>query len=123
MLTKLDLQDAYHLIYIRPEDVEKVASRTRYGHFEYAVVPFGLTNAPATFQAYMQETLQRLLDHCCVAYMDDILIFSKDDETHTEDVCKVLDRLPAYSLSGKTSRERMPSKLRYRESGRAKVVP
>ncbi|GAB7357806.1 hypothetical protein MBLNU459_g0793t2 [Dothideomycetes sp. NU459] len=93
--TSLDLKDAYNRIRIKPGDEWKTAFRTRYGHFEYLVMPFGLTNAPATFQAYINRTLRGLVDHICVVYLDDILIYTHDEsvETHWRAVCAVLDRL------------------------------
>jgi len=72
--TKLDLKDGYHLLRIREGDEWKPAFRTRSGHFEYKVMPFGLVNAPATFLAMMNKILQEFLDHGVVVYLDDILI-------------------------------------------------
>lgn len=102
--TKLDLRDAYHRIRIKRGDEWKTAFRTRYGHFEYLVMPFGLTNAPATFQAYINEALRGLLDVICVAYMDDILIYSFAAEDHADHVRAVLERLRQYSLYVKLSK-------------------
>ena len=102
--TKLDLRDAYHRIAIAEEDVWKTAFRTRYGHYEYTVMPFGLTNAPATFQSYINEALGDLLDVICVAYLDDILIYSKNAADHEDDVRKVLDRLRQHRLFVKQSK-------------------
>lgn len=102
--TKLDLRDAYHRIRIAEEDRWKTAFRTRYGHYEYLVMPFGLTNAPATFQAYINEALRGLLDDICVAYMDDILIYSSDTEEHEKHVRLVLERLRKYRLYIKLSK-------------------
>jgi Reverse transcriptase (RNA-dependent DNA polymerase)/RNase H-like domain found in reverse transcriptase/Integrase zinc binding domain/Chromo (CHRromatin Organisation MOdifier) domain/Integrase core domain len=102
--TKLDLRDAYHRIRIAEKDVWKTAFRTRYGHFEYMVMPFGLTNAPATFQSYINEALKGLLDVICVAYMDDILIFSRNREEHAGHVRLVLERLRLYNLYIKLSK-------------------
>lgn len=103
-ISKVDIRDAYHRINIKESDKWKTAFRTRYGHFEYNVMPFGLTNAPATFQAYVHRALSDLLDTCCIAYMDDVLIFSKDREQHTEDLKKVLQRLQAAQLYAKRSK-------------------
>jgi len=71
----------------------KTAFRTRYGLYEYQVMPFGLTNAPASFQALINHTLHEYLDDFVVAYLDDILIFSKDYDQHVEHVKKVLAKL------------------------------
>jgi Reverse transcriptase (RNA-dependent DNA polymerase)/RNase H-like domain found in reverse transcriptase len=102
--TALDLRNAYHRIWIRKEDRWKTAFRTRYGHFEYCVMPFGLTNAPATFQAFVNESLVGLLDNICVAYIDDILIFSETREKHTTHVRQVLERLRRARLYVKLSK-------------------
>jgi hypothetical protein len=102
--TQLDIQDAYHRIRIRKGDEWKTAFRTRYGHFEYTVMPFGLANAPATFQSYINRALSDLLDQCCVVYLDDILIYSQSEEEHILHVKKVLDRLRVYRLYAKRSK-------------------
>ena len=102
--TKLDLRDAYHRIRIRKGDEWKTAFRTRYGHFEYTVMPFGLANAPATFQAYIHKALGGLVDVCCVVYLDDILIYSMSKAQHVRDVRAVLVRLRRYSLFIKLSK-------------------
>ena len=102
--TKLDLRDAYHRIRIKKGDEWKTAFRTRYGHFEYCVMPFGLANAPATFQAYINKALAGLLDIFLVVYLDDILIFSRDEESHVEHVRTVLERLRQFKLYAKASK-------------------
>ena len=95
---KLDLKDAYYRIRIRPGDEWKTAFRTRYGHFEYLVMPFGLANAPATFQAYINKALAGLIDITYVVYLDDILIFSEDPAQHKRHMAEVLERLRKFSL-------------------------
>jgi hypothetical protein len=80
VFTKLDIHAAYNAIRIREGDEWKTAFRTRYGHYEYRVMPFGLSNAPATFQAYINTTLSDLLDRTCIVYLDDILIYSEDPQ-------------------------------------------
>ena len=102
--SKIDVQDAYYRIRIKEGDEWKTAFRTRYGHFEYTVMPFGLTNAPATFQNYIHIALSGYLDVFCVAYLDDILIFSKDRDSHTKHIRLVLDRMHQYELYAKPSK-------------------
>ena len=77
VFTRLDLKDRYHLIRIRTGDEWETAFWTRYGHYEYKVMPFGLVNAPATFQVMMNTILRKFLDHGVVVYLDHILIYSK----------------------------------------------
>ena len=91
--TALDLKGAYNLIRIKKGEEWKTAFRTRYGHYEYKVMPFGLTNAPASFQTMINHVLREHLDIFVVAYLDDILIFSKTEEEHREHVHKVLKAL------------------------------
>ena len=102
--TKLDLKDAYHRVRIKEGDEWKTAFRTRYGHFEYLVMPFGLANAPATFQAYINRALGGLLDHSCVVYLDDILIYSDNEEEHERHVREVLERLRRHGLYAKLNK-------------------
>ncbi|KAL2126371.1 hypothetical protein VTI74DRAFT_1096 [Chaetomium olivicolor] len=91
--TKLDLKDAYYRIRIREGDEWKTAFRTRYGHYEFLVMPMGLANAPATFQTYINHAMGGLVDVICIVYLDDILIFSDDEAQHTQHVLQVLERL------------------------------
>ena len=99
IFTKLDLRDGYYLIRIMEGDEWKTAFRTRYGHFEYTVMPFGLANAPATFQNMMNEVLREFLDQGVVVYIDDVLIYSKNLEEHIQLVKKVLKKLAEYNLA------------------------
>lgn len=91
--SKLDLQSGYWQCRIAAEDVPKTAFRTRYGHFEWLVMPFGLCNAPASFQAAMNDTLRPFLDKFVIVYLDDILIFSPDEIMHLDHLDQVLDAL------------------------------
>ena len=96
--SKLDLKDAYHRIPIRESDRWKTAFRTRYRHFEYLVMPFRLTNAPATFQAYINRALAGMVDVFCVIYLDDILIYSDSRAEHIRHLCAVLAALRKFAL-------------------------
>jgi hypothetical protein len=96
--TRLDIREAYHRLRIREGDEWKTAFRTRYGHYEYLVVPFGLTNAPAAFQAYINRCMTGLMDTICVVYLDDILVYSKTRQQHVKDVKEVLNRLREFQL-------------------------
>jgi hypothetical protein len=91
--TKIDVKNTYHYIRIKKDDKWKTAFRIRYNHFEYLVIPFGLTNTPTTFQSYIHRALHRLLDIFCIIYLNDILIFSKTRQEHTEYIQQVLQRL------------------------------
>jgi hypothetical protein len=90
VFTKLDLRDAYHRLRIKEGDEWKTAFKTRYSLFEYMVMPFSLTNAPTTFQAYIYKALGYLVDSICIVYLDDILIYSKDEKEHEKHVKMVL---------------------------------
>lgn len=93
VFTKLDRRNAYHLVRIREEDEWKTAFNTHLGHFEYLVMPFGLANAPAVFQALVNDVLGDFIDRFVFVYLDDILIFSKNLEEHHAHVRAVLQRL------------------------------
>jgi hypothetical protein len=75
--TKLDVNAAFHKIRIAEGDEWKTAFRTRFGLYEWMVTPFGLANAPSTFQRYINWTLRDFLDDFCSAYLDDVLIFTE----------------------------------------------
>ncbi|GBG59182.1 hypothetical protein CBR_g32198 [Chara braunii] len=90
---KIDLKPGYHQIAIRPEDQHKTAFQTRYGLYEFVVMPFGLCNAPGTFQHAMNRIFHYHLDKFVVVYLDDILIFSKSAEEHAKHVETVLSLL------------------------------
>ncbi|CAJ0949878.1 unnamed protein product [Ranitomeya imitator] len=84
--TKIDLRGAYNLVRIRRGDEWKTAFNTPEGHFEYLVMPFGLANAPSVFQSFMHDIFREYLDKFLIVYLDDILIFSDDSESHVKQV-------------------------------------
>jgi Reverse transcriptase (RNA-dependent DNA polymerase) len=98
VFSKLDLKTGFHQIRLRPGDIEKTAFNTKYGQFEYLVMPMGLCNAPATFQTLMNNILYDFIDEFLVVYMDDLLIFSNNEEDHMRHVEKVLMRLKKHEL-------------------------
>ncbi|XP_077137060.1 uncharacterized protein LOC143794136 [Ranitomeya variabilis] len=101
IFTKLDLRGAYNLVRIRSGDEWKTAFNTRDGHYEYLVMPFGLCNAPAVFQEFVNDVFRDLLYSCVLVYLDDILIFSSDLPSHRRSVREVLQRLRENHLYAK----------------------
>lgn len=104
MFTKLDLQGAYNLVRIREGDEWKTAFCTRFGHFEYLIMPFALCNAPATFQHLVNNIFRDFLDLFMIMYLEDILIFSLSIEEHRLQGKKVLNRLQEHQLYTKAEK-------------------
>ena len=98
VFTKLDLRGAYNLIRMKEGEEWKTAFRTRYRYYKYLVIPFGLTNAPATYQALINNVLRHHLDKTVVAYLNDILVYSENEEEHVQHVLKVLKYLKQAGL-------------------------
>ena len=90
VFSKLDLSRDYHQMRISAEDTHKTAFSTKFGHFEFLVMPFGLCNPPATFQRMMNVALRPFLGKFCCVYLDDILIYSKNAAEHAEHLDAVL---------------------------------
>ena len=96
--TKLDIQVAYNWVWMKEGNEWKTTFQTWYRHYEYCVMPFRLANALATFQGFINYALQDLLDICCIAYLDDIFIYSDNDTEHVEHVWAVLKHLQEHGL-------------------------
>ena len=104
VFSKIDLRSGYHQIKIRPEDIPKTAFSTRYGLYEYLVMSFGLTNAPAYFMYLMNSVFMPELDKFVVVFIDDILIYSENESDHEEHLRIVLSRLREHKLYAKFSK-------------------
>ncbi len=98
VFSKMDLKTGFHQIRVRPEDIEKTAFNTRYGRYEYLVMPMGQCNGPATFQSLMNQIFYDCIDVFMVVYMDDLLVFSKDENSHIKHLNSVLSRLRDHQL-------------------------
>lgn len=123
MLTKLDIQNAYHLIRTREGDEWKTAVNTPLGHFEYLVMPFGLTNAPAVFQNLVNDILRDMLNRFIFVYLDDILVFSKNLHEHRQHVLQVLEKLLRYHLLAKAEKCEFHVKTTAFSPGRISMDP
>ncbi|GAU22611.1 hypothetical protein TSUD_234330 [Trifolium subterraneum] len=104
VFSKIDLRSGYHHIRVKTEDVPKIAFRTWYGHYEYTVMPFGVTNAPGVFMEYMNRIFHSFLDKFVVVFIDDILVYSKSEEEHKEHLRIVLQVLKEKKLYAKLSK-------------------
>ncbi|XP_038976913.1 uncharacterized protein LOC120107632 [Phoenix dactylifera] len=104
IFSKIDLRSGYHQLKIRAEDVPKTAFQIRYGHYEFLVMSFGLTNAPAAFMDLMNRAFKQYLDHFVIVFIDDILIYSMSKEEHEDHLRKVLQTLREKKLYAKLSK-------------------
>jgi hypothetical protein len=104
VFSKIDLRSAYHQLRIQQSDIPKTAFHTRYGLYEYTVMSFRLTNAPAYFMYLLNKVFMEYLDKFVVVFIDDILIFSKTEEEHEKHLRLVLEKLRSNQLYAKFSK-------------------
>ena len=104
VFSKIDLRSGYPQIRIKNEYIGKTTFRTRYGHYEFTVVPFGLTNAPTIFMCLMNGVFMKYLDKFVIVFLDDILIYSKTKEEHEEHLILVMQVLREHQLYSKLSK-------------------
>jgi hypothetical protein len=104
VFSKIDLRSGYHQLRIRPSDIPKTTFITKYGLYEFMVMSFGLTNAPAYFMYLMNSVFMDYLDKFIVVFIDDILVYSQNEQEHEEHLRKVLQRLRYCQLYAKLSK-------------------
>ncbi|GJX08679.1 putative reverse transcriptase domain-containing protein [Tanacetum coccineum] len=102
--SKIDLRSGYHQLRVREEDIPNTALRTRYGHCEFQVMSFGLTNAPVVFMDLMNQVYKPYLDKFVIIFIDDILIYSKSKQEHKEHLRLILELLKKEQLYAKFSK-------------------
>jgi Reverse transcriptase (RNA-dependent DNA polymerase) len=98
VFSKIDLHSAFNLIRVSSESQCLTAFRCKYNHYEYRVKPFVLITAPATFDTFISYIFRDLMHHTLIVYLDDILIYSKDQESHNNTPREVFQRLKRYQL-------------------------
>jgi hypothetical protein len=101
IFSKIDLRSGYHQVRINDEDIIKTTFITRYGHYEFTVVPFGLSNAPTVFMCLMNGVFRNYLDKFFIVFLDEILVYSKSEEEHEKHLRMVLQVLREHQLYAK----------------------
>jgi hypothetical protein len=104
VFSKIDLRSGYHQLKIQECDIPKTAFILRYGLYEYTVMSFGLTNAPAYFMFLINKVFMEYLDKFVVVFIDDILVYSRGEEEHEEHLCLALQKLRENMLYAKLSK-------------------
>jgi hypothetical protein len=104
VFSKIDLRSGYHQLKIRASDIPKIIFITRYGLYEYTVMSFGLTNAPTYFIYLMNKVFMKYLDKFVVVFINDIMIFSKNEEEHDKHLRLVLQKLRENQLYAKLNK-------------------
>nr|GFA57243.1 putative reverse transcriptase domain-containing protein [Tanacetum cinerariifolium] len=102
--SKIDMRSGYHQLRVQEEDIPKTTFRTRYGHYEFQVMPFGLTNAPAVFMDLMNQVCEPYWEKFMIFFIDDILIYSKEEKEHEEHLKAILELLKKEELHAKFSK-------------------
>jgi hypothetical protein len=98
---KIDLRSRYHQVRIKDEDISKTIFKIRYGHYEFTVVPFGLSNTPAIFMCLMNGVFRNYLDKFVIVFLYDILVYSNSEEEHEKHLRMVLQVLREHQLYAK----------------------
>ena len=112
--SNIDLWSSYHQVWIKDGDIFKTTFRTRYGHYEFVAMPFGLSNAPVVFMFMMNNVMHKYLDNFVVVFIDDILIYSKSEEEHKEHLKMVMQELREHQLYAKFSKcDFLKDKIQY----------
>nr|GFC59374.1 retrovirus-related Pol polyprotein from transposon 17.6 [Tanacetum cinerariifolium] len=102
--SKIDLWSGYHQLRVKEQDISKTTFRTRYGHYEFPIMRFGLTNAPAVFMDFMNRVFHEVLDKFIIVFIDDIPVFFKSKEEHEDHLRTVLQILRRKKLYAKFSK-------------------
>ena len=104
IFSKIDLRLGYYQLRVKDVDVPKTTFTTRYGHYEFFIMPFGLTNTPTTFMDLMNMVFQPYLDQFFMVFIDDILVYSRDEQEHEQHLKIVLQTLREKKLYAKLSK-------------------
>ena len=103
IFSKIDLRSGYHQVQVKDEDIHKNSFRTRYGHYEFVVMSFSLTNSPATFMNMMNNLLSKFLNRFVLVFIDDILVYSRNEVEHEDHIRNILKILKEHQLYAKLS--------------------